>query len=243
MTAQTAARLSDVPLEGCRLLVLDFDGVVTRLEVDWRAIKKEAARICRDDLGLQTDFSPVASGREHVLREAGAGALARIDAFLAGSEMEGLGSARLSPEVADLLAAHPALPLAIFSANSRRVLDAAIERFGLGGRVTAIAGREDVSRLKPHPEGLLKVLATTGCDPSRAIYVGDRDVDALAGEAAGVPTWIVSPDEPGRLESIAAGHSYDEGFNGRLTRYRALAIRRLVPRGGELLEIGPAGGA
>jgi HAD superfamily phosphatase len=48
-----------------------------------------------------------------------------------------------------------------------------------------IVTADDVSRPKPDPEGLLKILA--GRPPESAIYLGDNVDDALAAQSAGVP--------------------------------------------------------
>jgi len=58
-----------------------------------------------------------------------------------------------------------------------------------------------------------------------------------------VPTVVVPAAEAARLLEISRHHSYEEGFNGRLTRYRARAIMDAVPRGGRFLEIGCGAGA
>ena len=49
----------------------------------------------------------------------------------------------------------------------------------------SIVTAQDVSRTKPDPEGLLKVLA--GHSPESAVYLGDNVDDALAAKAARVP--------------------------------------------------------
>ncbi|MGA3075502.1 MAG: HAD-IA family hydrolase, partial [Bryobacteraceae bacterium] len=60
-------------------------------------------------------------------------------------------------------------------------------------------GMEDVTALKPAPEGLLKIAATAG---GRKIwYVGDTVDDARSAKAAGVPfIGIASPDNVRRAE-------------------------------------------
>jgi HAD superfamily hydrolase (TIGR01549 family) len=243
LTTTTAATLGAIDLSRCRLLVLDFDGVVTRLPLDWPAIRRELASRCLENFGLEVSFSPVSSGRERVLEERGLRALARVDGWLAEREMAALDGAALLPGVVDLLAARPGADVAICSSNARAMIHEALRRFGISERVRAVVGREDVSRLKPSPEGLLKILDATGCPRGEAVFVGDRDVDAAAGEAAGIRTWIVAGEETERLDRIASAHSYEEGFNGRLTRYRARAIREMVPAGGSLLELGCGTGA
>jgi HAD superfamily hydrolase (TIGR01549 family) len=243
LTILAAKSLSEVSLGGCRLLILDFDGVITRLDVDWRRLKHDLATLCRREYGLENSFSPLSSGRHRILGEAGAEALSAVDALLADREMKALGTSDVSPDLLDLLSRNPGTRLAVFSSNSRRVLEAAVDKFGLRDRVDAIVGREDVERAKPDPEGLHKILSSTGCNPGDALFLGDRNVDGHAGAAAGIRTYVLEGGEAGRLEAIARGHSYEEGFNGRLVRYRARAIMRMVPRGGTLLELGCAGGA
>ena len=44
---------------------------------------------------------------------------------------------------------------------------------------------DDVEHLKPHPEGLLRLL--DGSDPCEALYLGDNLDDALAAKRAGIP--------------------------------------------------------
>lgn len=58
--------------------------------------------------------------------------------------------------------------------------EAILERFD------AVFLGADVSRRKPHPEGLLKCLERLDVAPQEAIYVGDTQVDILASRAAGV---------------------------------------------------------
>jgi HAD superfamily phosphatase len=67
---------------------------------------------------------------------------------------------------------------------------------------TSIVTAEDVSKGKPDPEGLLKVL--NGRPKDSAIYVGDNVDDALAAKSAGVPfVGILRPRSDERRERIA----------------------------------------
>jgi HAD superfamily hydrolase (TIGR01549 family) len=57
---------------------------------------------------------------------------------------------------------------------------------------TAWGGEAAIAALKPHPDGLLRVLSRLGVAPSEAAYVGDRsDVDAESARRAGCASWIV----------------------------------------------------
>jgi phosphoglycolate phosphatase len=53
----------------------------------------------------------------------------------------------------------------------------------------------DVSRPKPHPECLQKILGHFRVEPGEALYIGDSEVDRQVAEAAGVP--LVAYKNPG----------------------------------------------
>jgi HAD superfamily phosphatase len=75
--------------------------------------------------------------------------------------------------------------LALFTGRTRRELRHTLERFGVSDLFPRIVTMDDVRNLKPHPEGLLRLL--NGADPRSAIYLGDVLDDALAARRAGVP--------------------------------------------------------
>jgi len=55
-----------------------------------------------------------------------------------------------------------------------------------------VLGPEDVNqRPKPDPAMLLEACQRVGVSPAEAVYIGDMNVDVLAGNAAGIPVWLV----------------------------------------------------
>jgi phosphoglycolate phosphatase len=80
--------------------------------------------------------------------------------------------------------------LAIVSTKYRRRIREILAREGLTGAFDVVIGGEDVSRTKPHPEGLNRALQALGDGQSfpreRALYVGDSLTDARAAERAGL---------------------------------------------------------
>jgi HAD superfamily hydrolase (TIGR01548 family) len=74
--------------------------------------------------------------------------------------------------------------LAIFTGRVWRELDYTLDRAKVREFFNPILTVEDVTRPKPHPEGLQKIL--DGCPATLAFYVGDNVDDALAANAAGV---------------------------------------------------------
>ena len=71
---------------------------------------------------------------------------------------------------------------------SRRLLDA----LDMTHYFTAIAGRDTFPVSKPDPGAVLGAIALAGGERSRAIMVGDTNVDIAAAKAAGVPVIGVS---------------------------------------------------
>ena len=57
---------------------------------------------------------------------------------------------------------------------------------------SGLAGRDTFSVSKPDPRHLTQVIALAGGNPSRAIMVGDSEVDIATAEAAAIPMVLVS---------------------------------------------------
>lgn len=92
--------------------------------------------------------------------------------------------------------------LALFTGRMRWEAEVTLRRFAPSLRFDPIVGMEDVTALKPAPDGLLKIAAAAG---GRKIwYIGDTVDDARCARAAGVPfIGIASPGSPRRAELAA----------------------------------------
>ena len=75
---------------------------------------------------------------------------------------------------------------AVLSLKATPQIWAPLERCGLDGYVDAVLGKDDVSRGKPDPEGILLLSERFGVAPEDILYVGDSYTDQQAAEAAGV---------------------------------------------------------
>jgi len=81
--------------------------------------------------------------------------------------------------------------LALFTGRVRQETDYTLDRCRVREFFRHIVTVEDVTRPKPNPEGLLKILASR--EPGNAIYLGDNVDDAIASRAAGIPFVGVLP--------------------------------------------------
>ena len=77
----------------------------------------------------------------------------------------------------------------------RKALSAALGRFDLAGLFSMVVSRDDVTYMKPGPEGILRVLSDWGTEASSAIFVGDSLADVRGARAADVPVAIIRGGE------------------------------------------------
>jgi pyrophosphatase PpaX len=81
------------------------------------------------------------------------------------------------------------VPMAVVSSRRCVPLDWGLRASRLRPYFDVVIGLEDVSAPKPDPEGLLVAARHLGVVPSRAVYVGDSEVDVEAGHRAGMTAW------------------------------------------------------
>jgi HAD superfamily hydrolase (TIGR01548 family) len=105
--------------------------------------------------------------------------------------------------------------LNLFTGRTRQEYSFTFERWPAAHHFRSVITMDDVEHIKPHPEGLHKILGKR--DPSTALYLCDNIDDALAARDAGVPFLaVIAPGE----------HSYRK----RAARFRELGACALLPR-------------
>jgi phosphoglycolate phosphatase len=67
-----------------------------------------------------------------------------------------------------------------------------LKQLDLARYFSALAGRDTFAVSKPDPGHLTRLIALAGGTPSRAVMVGDSDIDILTAKAASVPMILVS---------------------------------------------------
>jgi len=105
--------------------------------------------------------------------------------------------------------------LNLFTGRNRREYEFTFSKWRGSVHFQTVVTMDDVKKMKPHPEGLYKILGKR--DPSSALYLGDNIDDALAARDAGVPfAAIIAPGE----------HNYRK----RAAMFRELKAIALLPR-------------
>ena len=76
--------------------------------------------------------------------------------------------------------------LGIVSTKTGETIEYIMDRYGLKDTLEFVIGSYDVTRHKPHPEGILKALDRMGVSKEDFLYCGDTVLDAEAAQRAGV---------------------------------------------------------
>ncbi len=76
--------------------------------------------------------------------------------------------------------------LAILTNNKSQYAEEVLEKYKLSKFFDTIVGFNDVTEVKPDPEGILKILDKWKLKPSDVIFIGDMTTDVDAGKAAKV---------------------------------------------------------
>ena len=209
MSSDELARL--LADSGC--LLLDFDGPVCSIFAAYQApaIAADLRRILPQDSAadLLSRVSETSDPLE-VLRWASANAPAAVCAIedaLRAAELRAAAGAAPTAYAGEVMAAAKRThrPVAIVSNNSAPAIHAYLAAHRLDQHVTAVIGRKryQPELMKPEPYSVLTALGRLGCEPPRALLIGDSLADITAAHAAGVRV-IGLANRPGKEDEFTA---------------------------------------
>ena len=170
--------------------VFDLDHTLVDSPLDLRAVGREMEALIRAR-GVALPLRELRwSGAEllAVVRREAPTLETEVMAIPVAHERRAMEAAVLIPYAAEAVAAMRALgyATAIWTNNGRVVADFVLARFGLLPHLDLVVTRDDMTQLKPDPDGL-RVVRARWPDASRIVVVGDSWVDGAAAQAGGVP--------------------------------------------------------
>jgi phosphoglycolate phosphatase-like HAD superfamily hydrolase len=170
-----------------RLLVLDYDGTLAYLAVDWSSVRRDLSRSAAA-FNFPSDFRPLFGEIGRFRDERGAEELQQLFRVLARHEDIGVDGQQPRPEVIQAVESavrQSAVNVVVFSVNLHRTIETGLARLRLP-YISAIVGADDVSHWKPDPEGLHVLMERAGIDLSGTLFIGDSKRDADAAHTAGI---------------------------------------------------------
>jgi len=179
-------------------VIFDFDGVLAKIQVDWPALKQELQELFTKETGACGELTPFDLKLNEILKTASETLTERVNRTIESYELADFDHHLVFPEmlaIAKNLVAN-GIPLFICSSNTRKVIEQILIKTGTSNCFRQIVSRENVLQRKPDPEGLLTILSENALSGDQVLFVGDREIDQIAGKAAGIETLLVQPDEP-----------------------------------------------
>lgn len=177
-----------------RGVIFDMDGTITKSNVDFAAINREA----------KVPDEPILEYIEKVSEPRKKTILAVLEKY----EAQAAETSELREGIKEVLnyMKKKGLRSALLTRNSRRSVQTILRRHGL--KFDAILTREDAPP-KPSPYPVLLLSKKLGVKPEELLVVGDFHFDILAGKAAGAKTALLSQDCSSENEAHSADFCLD----------------------------------
>ena len=192
-------RSMDSTITSVKEVLFDFEG--TLVDFQWQlepAVRETLEALSKT--GLQRQWYGEKPGYAHIynhtldLVEQGKGqgssgsAVASVDIVYDRYDADALTRWNLYPDTLEMLSKlrNQGFKMALVSNVGKTALQTAMEKLGLSDLVHVVISRDDVSRIKPHPEGLLTAAKALDVAPGETLFIGDSRNDVGAARRAGM---------------------------------------------------------
>jgi phosphoglycolate phosphatase-like HAD superfamily hydrolase len=167
------------------VVVVDLDNTLCKLQVDWGEAKAGLKRLA-DQAGADVEAEGIWPLMEAAQQPGREPLLAEMEELVTDAELVGAAACPRNVALVDWLEReHGDKPVSVLSLNSKRAVERALADNGLRERVTHIAARDDVRRVKPDPEGMKLLAERHGVEPGAILFIGDKDGDEECARKAG----------------------------------------------------------
>lgn len=190
--------LSSPIFDGVEAILFDLDGTLVETDNRWARLLAERLRPLRRILprlnvetlarrlvmAIETPSNYAISTLEHLgLGHLFLGLADRIRRSKGLATREG--SEPVEGTEALICALKDRYKLAVVTTRARPEAEALLRHLGLAAHFGAIVTRQDVWRMKPHPEPIRRAASLLGVAPSRCVMVGDTTMDIRSARRAG----------------------------------------------------------
>jgi phosphoglycolate phosphatase-like HAD superfamily hydrolase len=147
-----------------KVVALDFDGVITSLDIDWKAAIHQASDLVGYDVRSLILFYEINFGKLN---------FQKVSAEIEKLELEAIKKAPVLPCVNEVMLklSEKHVEIHIVSMQSYRVVKEFLDQHGLSSYFKGIITREKCPSKKAQVECLIK---KTGCSPSQLLLVDDN---------------------------------------------------------------------
>lgn len=190
-------------------VLFDFDGTLSRLTIDFVRMRRKIAALAEAFLGEEPEPSelPILEWMDELALEIdefdpelGPQFKSRGRMVIVATELDAAREAELFPFTRPLLTTLRGcgIKTGIITRNSTAAVKVVFP--DVVDCCDAFVAREDTTRVKPHPDHALTVLARLAVAPERAVLVGDHPLDVETARRAGLFSAAVVSGHAGRGE-------------------------------------------
>lgn len=170
-----------------QLIVFDLDGTLIQSDIDYMGVRDEL-RLILKDLVSKDEFDKIQNTIYTILelveiidkKDSTGIQFKRAWSLVEEYEMKGYEKAFITKNASKILEKLQKLKynIVIYTNNSRKLTDYALEKFELESLVEFVLTRDEVENCKPDPEGLLFIMEKFNQNKDNTIFIGDSWVDA-----------------------------------------------------------------
>ena len=180
------------------VLIFDFDGVIIDSRDDIAgAVEYSLKHFGRPPLPRDEIISYIGWGADNLIRSCFKGcddevireAISFYKKYYLDNSVK---ETKLYKNVEETLDFFKGKKIALVTNKPEDISLSILDKLGVADRFNIVIGPESLKKLKPDPEGILKVLDAFGEDPKKTIMIGDTYTDVEAGKAAGTYTCRVT---------------------------------------------------
>ena len=178
-----------------QLIVFDLDGTLIQSDIDYMGVRDELRLILKTLLSkdefneVQNTIYTILELVELIDKNDSSGRLfKKAWALVEDYEIKGYEKAFIFDNVIETLKRlrNSNYLIVIYTNNSRKLTNYALEKFGLETYVDFVLTRDEVENCKPDPEGLFTIMDKFNQNKENTIFVGDSWVDAETASNAAI---------------------------------------------------------
>jgi phosphoglycolate phosphatase len=171
-----------------RAFVFDMDETLLSLDVDWGEAKKAVSEFIKMRYGKE--ISPASFSRlfNSIADKLGKDAFKEASKVMDSYEREGIKNLSINETSMSILkkAKDQGKLVIVYSSNSKSSIRGALKKIGVIDKIDLIVTRDDVSRIKPEPEGMVMIMKKFKLDPEETIFIGNSPGDQGAARSQNV---------------------------------------------------------
>ena len=177
-----------------KAIILDFDGVITRLDIDWVKIRKEASILIGEKIYSLNEFFE---------RYFGTPKFRLVSQFIKKVELNALEKAVPYADVPEFMTLTDVIPKYIASMQAEEAIMFFLSKHSMAQYFKGVLGRNSFGSKRAQ---LMHLIESTGLNPKDILYIDDSRRNIEVGKEFGLNSILLRRDRGGTLPAILSGY-------------------------------------